>query len=100
MRLENDAMKFTKSQIASMVAAAIGFVVANWDQIEPEVGPILQRQWFIQHPGVREIIVAVVFLITLYARSLHPKLSGVPQGQGNSSDSPTNPASGAGSSPS
>jgi hypothetical protein len=70
--------KLSKSQIASLIAGATGFIVANWSSISPEISNQLQSSWFAHHTGVRALVVGACFLVTLYARSIHGAKSGLP----------------------
>jgi hypothetical protein len=68
----------SKSQILSVVAGVLGWVVANWTDVSQWLHvQLATRHWFLTHPAVKESVVAVMFIITMYCRSLHPKLSGL-----------------------
>lgn len=78
-------MPLSKSQVASVMAGISGFLVAvwpqvisNWATIEPQVKTTLQAHWFDHHPVLKSLIMAVAFGITMYARSLSSKKSGIP----------------------
>lgn len=67
----------TKSQIASAVSLVAVNLVAFWPYLSPLLDEAKTSQWFLRHPGVLSVIVAVTSILLAVGRSIIAHRSGV-----------------------
>lgn len=67
----------TKSQIASAFSLVALNIAMNWQYISPLLDEAKESQWFLRHPAVLSITVAITSILLAVGRSILAHKSGI-----------------------